>query len=167
MPASGRPMNYTTKVPVSQTVAECQSALAMAGASSVSVHFEDGQPTGLSFALKTPHGVRSFMLPVNIDGVHVMLTALDKEGKLPAPGGGRGRGRDLYQSRDHAARVAWRVVKDWLEANLALISARMATIDEVMLPYLVVDDDGRTLWQAYRERETAIELTAGQDARAR
>jgi hypothetical protein len=55
--------------------------------------------------------------------------------------------------------VAWRVVKDWLEANLALVAAQMATIDEVMLPYLHVDGD-RTLWQAYREREQAA-LTAG------
>lgn len=52
-----------------------------------------------------------------------------------------------------AANVAWRVVKDWLEANLALIAAQMATLDEVMLPYLHVDE-GRTLWQAYRERES-------------
>lgn len=167
MPASGRPMNYTTKVPVTQTVVECQSALAMAGASSAAVHFDDGRPAGLSFTLKTPHGIRSFMLPVNIDGVHAMLMALDKEGKLPAPGGGKGRGRDLYQNRDHAARVAWRVIKDWLDANLALIAARMATIDEIMLPYLVVNDDGRTLWQAYQDQESAIELTVGDDARAR
>jgi hypothetical protein len=164
MPASGRPMNYTTKVPVTQSVTECQSALAAAGAASVAVHFDDGCPAGLSFTLKTPHGVRNFILPVTIDGVHLMLTALDKAGKLPAAGGGKGRGRDLYQSRDHAARVAWRVMKDWIEANLARIAARMATLDEVMLPYLVVNEDDRTLWQAYQDRESALELTTGRNA---
>jgi hypothetical protein len=162
MPATRRPMNYTTKVPASQTVTECQSALAAAGADTVSVHFDDGQPSGLSFTLRTPHGTRNFILPVNIDGVHAMLTALDNAGKLPPPGGGPGRGRGLYQSRDHAARVAWRVLKDWIEANLARIAARMATLDEVMLPYLVVDDGERTLWQAYQDRSPALELTTGE-----
>jgi hypothetical protein len=65
-----------------------------------------------------------------------------------------------YTSREHAAKVAWRVVNEWLEANLALIATQMATIDQVMLPYLHVDDD-RTLWQAYQERENALELEAG------
>lgn len=67
-----------------------------------------------------------------------------------------------YTSREHATRVAWRVVKDWLEANLALIAAEMATIDEVMLPYLHVGDD-KTLWQAYREREQAALMPGSMD----
>lgn len=53
--------------------------------------------------------------------------------------------------------------KDWLEANLALIDAQMATLTEVMLPYLVVDAD-RTLWEAYREREQAAIEAGGPDA---
>jgi hypothetical protein len=150
MPAKG-PLNYTTTVPAARTVGECQSILAAAGAASVSVHFEDGLPAGLSFTLKTPHGVRGFTLPVNIDGVQRLLVDANKKGALRSDGHQNAR----LEGREHASNVAWRVVKDWLEANLALIAARMATIDEVMLPYLVVNDDGRTLWQAYREREQA------------
>jgi hypothetical protein len=67
-----------------------------------------------------------------------------------------------YSSREHAARVAWRVIKDWLEANLALIAAQMATIDQVMLSCLIVGDDDWTLWQAYRDRESSLELTTGE-----
>ncbi len=147
--ASGRPLNYTTTIPVAQTVGECQSVLAMAGAASVAVHYDDGQPSGLSFTLKTPHGTRAFTLPVDVPAMHAALRKTDfsslkaSRAKL-----------DQLNSREHAANVAWRVVKDWLEANLALIAARMATIDEVMLPYLIVGDD-RTLWEAYREREQA------------
>lgn len=149
MPVSGRPLNYTTTIPVHQTVSECQSILAAAGASSAAVHFEDGQPAGFSFSLKTPHGIRAFTLPVNVPAMRAVLLKTDfsslkaSRSKL-----------DQLVSREHAAMVAWRVVKDWLEANLALIAAKMATIDEVMLPYLMVDDD-RTLFQAYRDREQA------------
>jgi hypothetical protein len=159
MPASGRPLNYTTKIPVHQTVVECQSILAVAGASSAQVRFEDGQPAGLGFSLKTPHGVREFTLPVNIDGMQRVLEAAERDGDFASLRKKQG----AFASREQAARVAWRVVKDWLEANLALIAAQMATIDEVMLPYLHVDGE-KTLWQAYREREqAAIEAGGGHE----
>lgn len=149
------PLNYSTKIAVHQTVIECQQILASAGASSAAVHFEDGQPAGLSFSLKTPHGTRAFMLPVNVAGVERMLTDANARGELRSDGYKTAK----FQGREHAGRVAWRVLKDWLEANLALIAAQMATIDQVMLPYLIVDGDDRTLWQAYREREqAAIEM---------
>lgn len=155
---SARPLNYTTTIQVHQTVSECQSILAAAGASSAAVHFEDGQPCGLSFSLKTPHGVRAFTLPVNIDGMQRVLAAEARKGLRIHTKGVR------VDSREHATRVAWRVVKDWLEANLALIAAQMATIDEIMLPFLHVDGD-RTLWQAYRDREqAALDAGGGKDA---
>jgi hypothetical protein len=161
---SNRPLNYTTTIPVHQTVTECQSILASAGASSVAVHFEDGQPSGLSFTLKTPHGVRSFTLPVNIDGMRAVLIREAKPGgSIHALHVSRAQ-MDKLTSAEHAAEVAWRVVKDWLEANLALIAAQMATLTEVMLPYLIVGDDDRTLWQAYREREQAAIEAGGPDA---
>jgi hypothetical protein len=155
MAGSARPMNYTTKIPVHQTVAECQSILAAAGAASVAVHFEDGQPAGLSFTLRTPHGDRAFTLPVDVGAMHAVLRKADFS-SLHATRATL----DKLTSAEHAARVAWRVCKDWLEANLALIAARMATIDQVMLPFLHVDGD-RTLWQAYRDREQAA-LEAGE-----
>ena len=156
------PLNYTTSVPIHQTMAECQSILAKAGAATVSVHYEDGEPAGLSFSLKTPHGVRNFTLPVNVDGMQAVLR------KAAAPGGSlqalhTTRAKlDHYVSREHAANVAWRVVKDWLEANLALIAAQMATIDEVMLPYLHIQVEGeeKTLFEHYKAQERAA-LTAG------
>lgn len=153
--ASGRPLNYTTKIPVTQTVGECQAILAAAGASSAQIYFEEGQPAGLGFSLKTPHGVRDFTLPVNIEGMQRVLDAAERDGDFASLRKKQG----AFATREHAARVAWRVVKDWLEANLALIAAQMATLTEVMLPYLHVDED-RTLWQAYEAREQAA-LEAG------
>jgi hypothetical protein len=50
--------------------------------------------------------------------------------------------------------VAWRVLKDWLEAQLALIEAGVADMSQVMLPYMR-GDDGLTVWQRYLEREQA------------
>jgi len=148
--ATGRPLNYTTTIAASRTAGECQSILAAAGAASVATHFEGGQPSGLSFTLKTPHGVRAFTLPVNVEGVQRVLRKAEKDGKFA----GARKGPGHFSSREHAARVAWRVAKDWLEANLALIEAEMASLETVMLPYLHVDGE-RTLWQAYQDNERA------------
>ena len=151
---ANRPLNYTTTIPVTKTCGECQAILAAAGAASVAVHYEDGQPTGLSFSLRTPHGPRDFTLPVDVAAMQAVLVKADRDGDFASlKKGGK------FTTREHAANVAWRVVKDWLEANLALIAAQMATLDEVMLPYLHVAPD-RTLWQAYRERESAAALEA-------
>ena len=157
--ASPRPLNYTTTIPVHQTVIECQSILAASGASSASVHFEDGQPSGLSFSLKTPHGQRNFTLPVNVDGAQAVLAKMIRTN----PPHVSRSALDKLRSREHAAKVAWRVVKDWLEANLALIAAQMATIDEVMLPYLHVEVGGeeKTLFEHYKAQEQAALLPGG------
>jgi hypothetical protein len=149
-----RPLNYTTTIPVARTVGECQAILAKAGAAAVAVEYDQGEPAGLSFRLDTPHGRRDFTLPVNIEGMHRVLVKAENAGQLL-----QRRAKGSQSSPEQATRVAWRVVKDWLEANLALIAAQMASIDEVMLPYLHVDGE-RTLWQAYRDREQAA-LTAG------
>jgi hypothetical protein len=151
--ASGRPLNYTTTIPVTQTAGECQAVLAAAGASSVAVHYEDGLPSGLSFSLRTPHGPRNFTLPVDVPAMQAVLAKAERNGDFASLKKAAGK----FTTREHAANVAWRVVKDWLEANLALIAAQMATLNEVMLPYLHVDDS-RTLWQAYQEREQAALL---------
>ncbi len=146
-------LNYTTKIAVDQTVGEVTRLLAKAGAASVSTHFDDaGGADGLGFTLRTPHGLRTFDLHVNIDGTHAALTR-----EAPTKARAARMTVAAFTARVQAERVAWRVVKDWLEAQVALIEAEMATLDQVMLPYLVVRDDGATLYEAYREREqTAI-----------
>jgi hypothetical protein len=128
--------NYTTSVPVVRTVAEVQAMLAKHGASRVAVNYAGGLPVGLSFALDTPYGRRAYDLPVEVAGVARKL-AQGVNGKV---------------TPEQAARVAWRIVRDWLDAQLALIEAAAAALDQVMLPYLLVDD-GRTVYDEYRERE--------------
>jgi hypothetical protein len=130
------PLNYTTTVSVKQTVGECHDLLARAGADMVSTHLRDRKPVGLAFRLVTAGAPREFLMPVNIDGVHKLLQAATYPSATQAQGPKR-----LAQlaSRDNAERVAWRIIKDWLEAQLALIASSMATLDQVMLPYMQVE----------------------------
>ena len=133
-------LNHTTAVPVAKTMAEMQTMLAKAGATAVAVMYADGEPSGMSFQLSTPSGVRTFTLPVDVAAVQALLIA-------------QKRTTSRVDARPaQAERVAWRIVKDWLAAQLALIDAQMATLDEVMLPYLLVAPD-RTLREQWRDHE--------------
>lgn len=137
-------LNYTTTVNAAKTVGEVQQILAKHGASAVATRYNAGKAVGLTFELTTPHGARHFSLPVDVPAMYRLLDGQNISAK--------------YRTREHAEKVAWRVVKDWLAAQLALVDAKMATLDQVLLPYLHVDGE-KTLYQAYAEREAALELT--------
>jgi hypothetical protein len=142
-------LNYTTMVPVSRTAGEVQALLAEAGADAVAIKYVAKQPVGVSFVLLTPHGQRSFDLPVDVAGVRRLLSAQASSRAVKS----HAVSRSVLTSPEHAARVAWRIAKDWLEAQLALIQAGMAQLDQVMLPYLRVDG-GQSLYELYRANET-------------
>jgi hypothetical protein len=137
-------MNYTTSVDVSKTMGEIQGALARRGVTRISTMFDDnGVAAGIGFTMKTDFGPRDFELPVRTEGV---LAAMKADAKVPRS----------QCNPQQAAKVAWRIAKDWLEAQSALIDAQLATLDEVMLPYLV-DTNGQTLYTAWRSTQKAIE----------
>jgi predicted nucleotidyltransferase len=143
------PLNYTTTIDATKSAAECIARLASHGASAIAMTYANKKPTGLQFSIVTVHGERQFSLPVNVDGTHKVLLAARKAGNISP----------RFADREQAERVAWRVLKDWLEAQLALIEAGVADMAEVMLPYLNVAP-GLTLYQAYLENEQRA-ITAG------
>jgi hypothetical protein len=133
-------LNYTTTVATERTISEIQKLLVKHGADAILTRYEDQRPVGLSFRLTTPHGVRDFTLPVNDEAVHLLLIRQGVQAR--------------YRGREHAVKVAWRVLKDWLAAQLAIIEAEMATFDQVMLPYMQMGE--LTVYDAYVERETSL-----------
>ncbi len=143
------PLNYTTKIQAKQTAGECIDLLARCGAEAVAVSYADANPVGLMFRLRTAAGrTEDFSMPVNVDGVRAMLLKAREARELGS------RSTDAYTTREHAARVAWRITKDWLEAQLAIIAARMVTLDEVMLPYMQIR--GGTVYEVYSRKGLAL-----------
>lgn len=138
-------LNYSTSVPASRTISEMQAALARSGARKVMLEYDDqGNAHALMFSLPTPHGERFYTLPCDVAAVERVLRQQDADGLI--------RKSSVKVNRAQAERVAWRVLKDWLEAQLALVRTQMAALDQVMLPYLHVDAD-HTLYAAWAESE--------------
>lgn len=125
--------NYTTGISFMKSIGEIQGCLVAQHAKAIMINYgEDGVAESLSFMIETSNRAMGFRLPSNIDGV---LKAMKKQG-LSA----------RFTTRDHAARVAWRIVKDWVLAQMAILEAEMVSIDEIFLPYLLTDGD-KTLYQ--------------------
>lgn len=137
--------NYTTTIDVYKSLGEIQGALASHGARKIMVDYDEaGQPVGVAFAIETTIGPRGFCLPANVEGVRQVFA---RQKVKSQPG--------------QAERTAWRNVRDWIMAQMAIIEAGQVQMDEVFLPYLT-DRNGRTLYQAYQEGQLA--LGSGEEA---
>lgn len=120
-------LNYTTAVAVEKSLAEVQARLARHGARSIQTDYDGrGNPVAVAFLIDTPHGPRHFRLPADTEATWRVLVRDNKAGKV-AP---------RFVTREQAARVSWRIIKDWLEAQLALIETEMVSLTQVMLPYM-------------------------------
>lgn len=125
--------NYTTGINFMKSIGEIQGCLVAHSARAIMINYgKDGIPDSLSFSIETSNRQMGFRLPSNINGV---LMAMEKQG-LSA----------RYTNRDHAARVAWRIVKDWILAQMAILEAEMVSIEEIFLPYMLTDGN-QTLYQ--------------------
>lgn len=133
-----RLLNYSTSISAEKTVAEIQAKLAKAGAHQILQEYHDGVIDAVSFRIKTQFGDMAFRLPADIDKVQLVLQRQFKRGK--------------YTEREQAARVGWRILKDWAEAQLALIETGMATVEQVFLPYWQ-NPKGETLYEVLRDRK--------------
>jgi len=132
-------MNYTTKVDVFATLGEIQGQLVKHGAKKIMQDYDnDGHITALSFLIDTPNGPRGVKLPANVDAVWNVLT-----------------NQKVKCDRDQAERVAWRIVKDWVAAQMAILESEMVQMDEIFLPYML-NDKGQTLFQCYRHNQLLI-----------
>lgn len=132
-------MNYTTKVDVFATLGEIQGQLVKHGAKKIMQDYDDdGHISALSFLIETPDGPRGIRLPANVDAVQRVLTK-----------------QKVKCDRDQFERVAWRIVKDWVEAQMAILESEMVQMDEIFLPYML-NDKGQTLFQCYRQNQLLI-----------
>lgn len=131
--------NYTTKIPAVQTVGEIQGILAANGARRVMMDYgADGKVEAVTFALETGAGLRGFTLRAQPEGA---MHALERQ--------------NIKVSPEQAERVAWRNVKDWIDAQIALIEAEQATMEELFLPKMV-GVGGATLYELYSGGQLAI-----------
>lgn len=113
--------NYTTNVPAVQTVGEIQGLLAAHGARKVMMDYSEiGKVEAVTFGLMLNGEMAGFKIDAKPDGV---ARVMKKDG--------------IKCDEERAERIAWRNVKDWIAAQIALVETEQATMDQVFFPYLL------------------------------
>lgn len=135
-------LNYTTAISAEKTIGEIFAMLAAAQIRQIRSDYDGaGNVTAISFSILTAHGVIPFLLPVNVRAAAAIMSRQAHARKIP---------RKFWNDSAQARRVAWRIVRQWLAAQLALVSLDMAKIEEVFLPY-AQNADGKTVFEVYSE----------------
>ena len=131
-------LKYTTRIDYHKTVWEIQVLLAEAGASGTSVDYDDNAaPQSVSFVILVNDQFVNFRLPSNYAGV---LKIIQEENALAK----------RLQTEEQAKRIAWRITKAWIEAQLSIVEVDQAALAEVFLPYAVTSS-GLTLYQQFEQ----------------
>ena len=59
-------------------------------------------------------------------------------------------------TEDQARKVAWRILKDWVDVQLALLDMKMVSFEEIFLSYIQTQD-GKTIYEKLEERQFCLE----------
>jgi|SRR3972149_999150 len=134
--------NYSTTVTALKSIGEIQGILAAHGAKHILMDYNNAEPIGLAFIVATPYGDTPFKLPANIDRVQGVLN--------------KQRVRTSVD-RDLASRVAWRILKDWVRAQMAILETEMVTIDQIFLPYMQMES-GKILYEVMLDHHLQLPM---------
>lgn len=143
--------NYTTEIPALQSIGQIQGNLVAHGARAIMIDYsDDREPVSLTFIVPTPQGELPFRLPANIEKVRQLLEKqlLSSTYRRWDTAYQEARRAKMHKQ---AFRVAWRILKDWTDAQLAIIETEMVTLEQVFLPYMQVKGQ-QTLYEAMLDR---------------
>lgn len=140
-------LNYTTTVDAFKTVSEIEYILMKHKAKSIMKNYENESISSVSFIIDTGYAQIPVKLPAKVDEC---LKVLQKE-KRENPR------KNVKATREQAERVAWRILKDWIESQMALLDIEMVKCEEVFMPY-IVDKNGQTLFEKLEEQKFLLEV---------
>lgn len=136
-------LNYTTKIDYHKTLGEISKCLSEHGAKSIMIDYENGIPVKLNFTIEMNNQIIAFQLPARYKGV---LSAFVKQ-KVPKQ----------YHNDEQAIRTSWRIIKDWVESQMALVEAELSEISEIFLPYAITQN-GSTLFEEIKGKKLNVLL---------
>jgi len=132
--------NAYTSQPLDRMIAEIQKTLVEHKAQKIMFDYSDtGKIIGLTFGLEIDGNMIGFKLPAKIKEAEEIL----KE-------------QNLYSDSkiDHALRVAWANIRDWVSSQMAMIDLGQVKIEQVFLPYMVSGD--KTLYEIMKTNNFAL-----------
>lgn len=154
--------NYTSDVPVPQTLHRIEAALIKCGVSGIAKEYAPnhiGKIVALTFVIAmdgmTPIQIR---VPVDEEKALQCLWLDYVDGDKLTPDGAQilynaRKKKKRAEFREQAERTAWKLMQDWIEVQLSLIQMKQADFMQVFLPY--VWNGKRTFYHAMKDSNFA------------
>lgn len=118
------------------TFEKIQEILSYHGAQKIMFDYENRKVAAISFAMEIEGQIMGFKIPAYVENVTQILY------------GGKdrwNREKKITQlQKDQAYKTAWANIRDWIDAQMALVATKQAKINHIFLPYLVMGN-GETL----------------------
>ena len=146
--------NYTSNVPVSQTIFNIEKVLIKCGVNGITKEYgaTPGEIMSVIFHIQPDPASPKFTirLPVNKERAQDALW-LDYVGDDKLDANGRfsewkcKKKKKRSDFAQQAERTAWKIIQDWVEVQMSMIQTRQADFVEVFMPYLF--DGQQTIYQ--------------------
>jgi hypothetical protein len=162
--------NYTSDVPVSQTLHRIEQVLVRCGVSGISKEYHPkitGKIVALTFCISLVEGQSwQIRLPVDEEKALQALWLNYADGEKLSPDGSAlqwnsRKHKKRAEFREQAERTAWKIMQDWIEVQLSMIQMQQADFQQVFLPY--VWDGKQTLYDRVKTNGYRALLTRPQE----
>lgn len=148
--------NYTSNVPVSETIHNIEKVLIKCGVSGITKEYgaTPGEIISVIFHIQPDPSAPKFTirLPVNKERALEALwlnyadgATLSKDGQKIDDWNHRQKRKQKKDFAQQAERTAWKIIQDWVEVQMSMIQTRQADFVEVFMPYLF--DGKQTIYQ--------------------
>jgi len=142
--------NFTTSIKIEKTISEIELILTRHGATHIfKMYSNDGVPIALAFKCLIKNDLISFKLPMEEQKVLQVFKNGVHNGELP---------KRYWDDLDQARRTGWRIIKDWISSQMALIEINIVKFEEIFLPYMYNENLGKTMFELLEEKDFRTQL---------
>lgn len=151
--------NYTSGVPVSQTIARIESVLIRCGVKGITKEYlPNGTVEAIHFHIEMPTSrVATIRMPAKVEEAqealwlnYVGTDRLSPDGHKMEWNSYKKKSRSDFA--EQAARTAWKIVQDWIEVQMSMIQMKQADTLEVFMPFLWDGNRHQTYYQALKDK---------------
>lgn len=146
--------NYTSNVPVSQTIYRIEQVLIRCGVSGITKEYgPNSEVTAIRFHIPVNGREMTVRLPADAKKAHEALWKDYAGVDISKDGNGvqYGSRKKLRPSdfKEQSERTAWKIIQDWVEVQMSMIQMKQAETIEVFMPYIW--DGKSTVYQRIKE----------------
>jgi len=135
--------NYTSQISANRSISWIEAKLASSGARQILKTYDpEGRVEGIAFIIPINGTSMSFKLPAQVDACEAVLKSSVR----------RPTETTYKRIKEQSERTAWKIVADWLDAQMAMIELSQVEFLQVFMAYLYSHNQQKTFYQIAKEK---------------